>query len=170
MAEILDRAERTWSALAEIFGQTLLTNFGPEPPPLWRARIDELSDEQLATGLRELSRRDVAYAPTLGQFVSACRGDGLRRAPQLPSPWETGVDLSPLHGQLNLVLLRKLMRDHDTRPEHLRAAVRYKREVARQLDDAYPHGPRSDQDREDIRAMAPKIGSNLDRLLAGLST
>jgi hypothetical protein len=161
-----DRAMQVWSGLAEIFGQTLLTNFGAEPPPLWRARIDELSDAKLANGLRNLSQRDSAFCPTLGQFVTACNDWGPACAPSLPSPYATGVDVSDLGVQLNLIFLRKLMRSGGRcTPAMLADAVRYLREVRNQLDEAYPRGLQSVQDRDDVAAMTPQIGAGMDRLL-----
>ena len=74
-----DRAMQVWTALAEMYGQTLLTNFGAEPPPLWAAKIAELTDAQIAQGLRAMSERQSSYAPALGEFVAACKGSGSPR-------------------------------------------------------------------------------------------
>jgi hypothetical protein len=74
-----DRAMQVWAALAEMFGQPLLTNYGGEPPPLWRAKIGELTDGQVANGLRVLSEKPTPYPPSLGEFVAACRGGGSPR-------------------------------------------------------------------------------------------
>lgn len=161
-----DRAETTWSALAEIIGPSLVAAYGPECPPLWRSKIAEFSDAQLQRGLQVMADRDSAYAPSLGQFASACRGDGERRTPMLPPPIDR--DVSPLEGALNLILLRKLMRAGGVSQDVLRQAVAHKRTVARQLNEAYPRGPRTDEDKQDIADMEPAIGAELDRIL-GLS-
>lgn len=76
-----------WSALAEMFGQTLLTNFGSTPPPLWCRRIDELEDWEIKRGLERLSKSDSSFAPTIGQFWTACKtNDGQRAAPDTDAP------------------------------------------------------------------------------------
>jgi hypothetical protein len=74
-----DRAMQVWAALAEMFGQPLITNYGGEPPPLWRAKVDELTDGQVANGLRVLSEKPSPYPPSLGEFVAACKGGGSPR-------------------------------------------------------------------------------------------
>ena len=61
-----DRAQRVWTTLVEMFGQPLLNNYGPEPPPVWAAKISELSEAQLGNGLRTLSEKPTPYPPTLG--------------------------------------------------------------------------------------------------------
>lgn len=74
-----DRAQSVWAALAEMYGRTLVTNYGAEPPTVWRAKIGELSDAQVANGLRSLSEKPSQYPPTLGEFVAACKGSGSPR-------------------------------------------------------------------------------------------
>lgn len=65
-----------------MFGQTLLTNFGSTPPPLWCRRIDELEDWEIKRGLERLSKSESSFAPTIGQFWTACKtSDGQRQAP-----------------------------------------------------------------------------------------
>ena len=74
-----DRAMQVWATLAEMYGQTLVNNFGEAPPSVWRAKIGELTDVQLANGLRALSEKPAQYPPTLGEFVSTCKGSSSPR-------------------------------------------------------------------------------------------
>ena len=96
---LLERHRRVWSALAEMFGQTLLTNFGPTPPPLWCKRVDELEDWEIKRGLERLSKSDSSFAPTIGQFWTACKtNDGQRAAPDTDAPMKLIQTTPGKHG------------------------------------------------------------------------
>lgn len=156
-----DRAERTWSALAEIFGGSLTSSFGATCPPLWAARIAALSDAQLEHGLRCMAEVDSPYAPSLGQFVTACKS-ARGRAPQaLPQPTDHW------HGALNRLLLSKLMRAMGVPHETLRALVGAKRSLAAQLRAAYGDGTDiRDRDRDDLRDIERGYAAQLDEIIA----
>lgn len=164
VVEFPDRAARTWSALAEIYGQRLISNYGPEAPPLWRSKIDELSDPQLERGVRALADRDSGFCPTLGQFVAACRGDGERRSPFLPAPIRKEVD--GWDGALNLMLLAKLQRACGVSRSTLDELVAHKRLVAGQLRAAYGKHTLSPQDQDDVREIETNVSRQLDAIIA----
>jgi hypothetical protein len=138
-----DRAMQVWTALAEMYGQTLLTNFGAEPPPLWRSKIGELTDAQIAQGLRAMSERESSYAPALGEFVAACKGTN-----QPPRPHLTGLPPPPREevdgwtASLNRMLMRHAwLAQGRISPPTLQKLLAYKRAVARDLREAYPRKP-----------------------------
>ena len=61
-----------WVQLAEIYGKALYREYGSEPPMLWKKAIEQLSDDQIERGLKNLAEDALAFPANLGQFVEAC--------------------------------------------------------------------------------------------------
>jgi hypothetical protein len=67
------RAEKVWTALAEMFGNTFFMQFGESPPSVWLAQIEQLTDNDVRRGLKNIAESDSRFAPNLSQFVAACK-------------------------------------------------------------------------------------------------
>lgn len=156
-----DRAERTWSALSEIFGASLTNSFGASVPPLWAAKIAALSDRQLEHGLRCMADWDSSYAPALGQFVAACKSGWQHGQKALPAPSVDHWDAA-----LNRLLLSKIMRAQGVHRSRMETLVKYKREFAQQLRAAYGDGETlSVEDQIDIREMELGVSAHMDEII-----
>jgi hypothetical protein len=66
------REKRVWERLIQSYGSRVAEAYGPEMPKPWSDAIADLTDEQIAYGLRKVNRDTPIYPPTLGQFVAAC--------------------------------------------------------------------------------------------------
>ena len=66
------RAERIWLRLIQAYGSRVAESYGEAMPQPWVEAIAEVSDEQIAYGLRKIVRDTPVHPPTLGQFVAAC--------------------------------------------------------------------------------------------------
>ncbi len=75
-------AVRVWDRLIEAYGTRVIDTFGKAPPPTWVLAIKDLTDSQIAYGLRKVVRDTPIHPPTLGQFVAACV--------DLPQTFDTG--------------------------------------------------------------------------------
>lgn len=62
-----------WKTLCEMFGNKMQREYGDLPPNSWVFAISELRDHQIERGMRKLLNKGGASAPTLPQFVSACK-------------------------------------------------------------------------------------------------
>ncbi|MFO1465841.1 MAG: hypothetical protein U1F35_05280 [Steroidobacteraceae bacterium] len=67
------RVERVWTRLHQAYGTRLFDTFGTKAPESWAEAIEDLTDEQISYGLRQVIREQVAHPPTLGQFTKACQ-------------------------------------------------------------------------------------------------
>jgi hypothetical protein len=54
-------------------------------PEAWAEAIEELTDEQIAHGLKTVMRESPIHPPPLGQFVQACMNMPIAQASQLPN-------------------------------------------------------------------------------------
>lgn len=154
-----DRAARVWTGLAEIFGGSLTTSFGATCPPLWGSKIAALSDRQLEHGLRCMADWDSPYAPSLGQFVTACKSGWQHGQKALPAP-----TVDHWAGTLNRLLMSKIMRAQGVHRDRMAELVAYKRDVAHQLRTAYGDAP-TEQDIEDIRDMERAVSERMDEII-----
>lgn len=66
------RADRVWKRLVESYGSRVAENYGRDIPKPWIDAIEDLTDEQVAYGLRKVIRDTPIHPPALGQFVAAC--------------------------------------------------------------------------------------------------
>lgn len=70
--QVSRRAKRVWERLIQAYGSRVADSFGAEVPKPWQELIDNLTDAQIAYGLRQVIRESLAHPPTLGQFTKAC--------------------------------------------------------------------------------------------------
>ncbi len=66
------RTDRIWLRLVQAYGSRVAESYGDEMPKPWLDAIDDLTDEQIAYGLRKVTRDTPIHPPTLGQFVNCC--------------------------------------------------------------------------------------------------
>lgn len=66
------RAERVWVRLVQSYGSRVAESYGREMPKPWFEAIADLTDDQVAYGLRKVIRDTPIHPPTVGQFVAAC--------------------------------------------------------------------------------------------------
>lgn len=66
------RATKVWKRLVQSYGPRFVEAYGKDPNELWLAAIQDLSDEQIAHGIRQVQRDTPIHPPTLGQFAKAC--------------------------------------------------------------------------------------------------
>ena len=67
------RAVKVWTAMAEMFGNTFLNQFGEDPPSVWMAQIERLGDNEVRNGLNNIAAANLAFPPNLSQFIAACK-------------------------------------------------------------------------------------------------
>lgn len=66
------RADRVWDRLIQSYGTRVAEMYGLEMPKPWVDAVDDLSDEQIAYGLKAVVRESPIHPPALGQFVQCC--------------------------------------------------------------------------------------------------
>lgn len=59
-----------------MYGTRLTRDFGESVPEPWRSAVNALTDAQIKGGLQRLTAAGSGSAPTLPQFVKACRTVG----------------------------------------------------------------------------------------------
>lgn len=98
-----DRASETWTALAEMYGGRLTRDLGESVPETWRRTITGLKDYEIQRGLARLLKGGQASAPSLPQFVKACKTIGDDDGPSAPNNSNTlpapDYDVYHSHGQ-----------------------------------------------------------------------
>lgn len=67
------KASKVWAAMAEMFGNTFLTQYGEKPPSVWVLQVNQLRDDEIRNGLNNLAEANLSFPPNLSQFVSACK-------------------------------------------------------------------------------------------------
>lgn len=65
-----------WSRLCDIFGQKFSNNYGERPNPTWEEELSRLTDVQLQRGIQHMKYEGGSYAPSLSDFLKACRAGG----------------------------------------------------------------------------------------------
>lgn len=66
------RADKVWRRLIECYGARVVDQFGKAVPKPWADAVDDLTDPQIAHGLKMIIRESPIHPPALGQFVQAC--------------------------------------------------------------------------------------------------
>lgn len=66
------RAERIWLRLIQAYGSRVAESYGEDMPRPWMDAVADLTDDQIAYGLRKVARDTPIHPPTLGQFVACC--------------------------------------------------------------------------------------------------
>lgn len=59
--------------MAEMFGNSFLTQYGSEPPSVWVAQIEMLQDHEIRSGLNDIAGSNLSFPPNLSQFISSCK-------------------------------------------------------------------------------------------------
>lgn len=63
---------RLWLRLTEIFGSSLVNQYGDKIPEAWVRLLTEISPEQIKHGLESLVKADLRYCPNAIQFRNLC--------------------------------------------------------------------------------------------------
>lgn len=79
------RASRVWKRMLQIYGARFTESYGEKPTEPWIAAIDDLTDQQIAFGIRQVMRDTPIHPPTLGQFAKACNDMPVAQANKGPS-------------------------------------------------------------------------------------
>ena len=72
MAAKNKRADRVWDRLIQSYGTRVAEAYGANMPKPWVDAVDDFSDEQIAYGLKAVTRASPIHPPTLGQFQQCC--------------------------------------------------------------------------------------------------
>lgn len=79
------RANRVWDRLIQSYGTRVAEMYGLEMPKPWVDAVDDLSDEQIAYGLKAVLRESPIHPPALGQFVQCCVNMPVAQSTEGPS-------------------------------------------------------------------------------------
>lgn len=89
--------------MAEMYGGRLTRDLGESVPETWRRTISSLKDFEIQRGLARLLKGGQASAPSLPQFVKACKMIGEDDGPSAPTNANTlpppDYDVYHSHGQ-----------------------------------------------------------------------
>lgn len=66
------RADRVWDRLIQSYGTRVAEMYGVDMPKPWVDMVDDLSDEQVAYGLKAILRQSPIHPPALGEFLQCC--------------------------------------------------------------------------------------------------
>src|SRR5260370_204570 len=96
------RADRVWNRLIQSYGTRVAEMYGIDMPKPWIDAVDDLSDEQIAYGLRVVLRESPIHPPPLGQFIQCCvnmPGAQVHEGPSVPPHPRAyaAFHLPPLH-------------------------------------------------------------------------
>ena len=67
-----NRGKRVWLRLIQVYGSRVAESYGEDIPKPWAEAVEDLTDEQISYGLRNVIKITPVHPPTLGQFVQAC--------------------------------------------------------------------------------------------------
>lgn len=79
------RASRVWERLIQSYGTRVAETYGAEMPKPWIDAIEDLTDQQIAYGIKAITRVTPAHPPTLGQFQECCRSMPVAKADSGPT-------------------------------------------------------------------------------------
>ena len=79
------RADRVWERLIQSYGTRVAETYGTEMPKPWIDAVEDLSDEQIAYGLKAVTRESPVHPPTLGQFQQCCTSMAVAQKTSGPS-------------------------------------------------------------------------------------
>lgn len=116
----IERAEDLWEILDGIFPVLLEQKFGPDPTPEWIWCVADLSNEDIAHGLRVLRDSGREFPPNPIQFRAWCRERQFRiRDPEPTRRSEEELRLQRERNRANsraaLARIRQLARERDTK-------------------------------------------------------
>ena len=66
------RPDQVWLQLAYLFGNAHYREHGEKPNPAWVAAVENLTDEQIVAGMKNLAEQGLSFPANLSQFVAAC--------------------------------------------------------------------------------------------------
>src|ERR1700749_3701278 len=72
MATSEDRTWRVWDRMTEFYGTRFIEQFGDKPTKSWIDTVDQLTDAQIAFGLKYVRLQAPDHPPTLGRFQRSC--------------------------------------------------------------------------------------------------
>jgi hypothetical protein len=72
MATKNKRADRLWDRLIQSYGTRVAEAYGADIPKPWQDAVDDLTDEQIAYGIKAIVTITPVHPPTLGQFQQTC--------------------------------------------------------------------------------------------------
>lgn len=107
------RAKRIWLRLIQAYGSRVAESYGEDMPRPWIDAVADLTDEQIAYGLRKVTRDTPIHPPTLGQFVACC----------VDFPQASGDDGPTIQAQLCAYVMRtRYPTDRDSKftPDQMR--------------------------------------------------
>lgn len=118
-----------------MYGSRLTRDYGVSVPDVWRSAISSLRDHEIQRGLRRLAGSGGGSAPTLPQFMKACRQIGEEEGPSpqansLPPP-----NFDRFHAFGNRCLLTFLRRKGAAIDDSLAALVKQKNLLISQFRD-----------------------------------
>jgi hypothetical protein len=64
--------EKIWETLTEVYGSTLVKQYGEVMPEAWIALLKGLTTGQMTTGLNKLATRDSPFPPNGAEFRQLC--------------------------------------------------------------------------------------------------
>lgn len=104
------RADRVWDRLMQSYGTRVAEMYGLDMPKPWIDAVDDLSDEQIAFGLKAVLRESPIHPPALGQFVQACSNLPVAQIDQGPLIQAQLVEYGAMHvhdlgGPIGMTLL-----------------------------------------------------------------
>ena len=67
--------DQLWLSLSEIYGSTLVSQYGETIPEAWELLLKGLTPRQISNGLNALSTRDSAFPPNAAEFRQLCLPD-----------------------------------------------------------------------------------------------
>lgn len=67
-----NRGKRVWLRLIQAYGSRVAETYGEDIPRPWVEALEDLTDEQIQYGLRNVIKITPIHPPTLGQFIQAC--------------------------------------------------------------------------------------------------
>lgn len=113
------RAIQVWQRLLGCFGNSLVNKFGDEPPQEWVQAISGLSDDQLRQGIGDILKSGSVHAPTLPEFIKACRSAREFAVPLMPLIGREPID--PWGVEANMHMMGEVTRDAKYwHPDHVR--------------------------------------------------
>ena len=64
--------ETIWQTLADVYGSTLVTQYGEVMPEAWIALLKGLTPSQIKDGLNRIASRESSYPPNGAEFRQLC--------------------------------------------------------------------------------------------------
>lgn len=92
-----NRGKRLWLRLIQVYGARMAESYGDDIPKPWAEAIEDITEEQIAYGLRNIIKITPIHPPTLGQFVQACVNMPISQLKPVATLQEQIVEYAALH-------------------------------------------------------------------------